>query len=267
MVSADLVFQRGDFLETCAKAFDLKFDGRLFVRKGITASNICPLVPYGQIPDVFEYPKVSIVTPPYLGIPRYLSSWRSEVLYTNILNTKTYALNKSGMKSVKKALKDGFYVEPSEDIGSFHAIYQKMYDTQGLEATVTETQMKILYSFIRSHDIGELLAVKTPDGTMVGGSVQLYDAQYGHNWLNSTLGDYLKTGANYLLYKEAIERIKDRGIDRFDMRMGNIERLDRFAQNFGPERVPYYRLVKPVSVSISTINSVIHCFVQPIMVR
>ena len=249
VLSRDVVFNRRDFLQTCARIFGLAFDGKLFVRKGISASNICPLIPYGLIPDgMIIYPKVSLTTPPYWTVPDRFSAWLRETFYTNVVSTETSTLHRSAQRNIRKAQKAGISAGPSDDIHAFFAIFEAMWDAQGMESPLTESQMEVLFSFIREQGIGELIAVRNAEGTVIGGSIALYDAFYGHNWLNSSLDECQKCGGNLLLYKEVIGRIRELGITRFDMRMGNIERLNAFAKNFGPERVPYYRLVRTLPV-------------------
>lgn len=270
-LSQEVVFQRRDFLQTCAKVFGLRFDGSLFVRKGIVASNICPLIPYGPIPDAFIlYPKVSLTTPPYYTVPDRFSTWLSETFFTNVVSTETYTLHRSAQRNIKKALKAGISAGPSEDIHFFSEIFTAMWNAQGMESPLTESQMLTLYSFIREQGIGELIAVKNAEGSPIGGSIILYDARYGHNWLNSTLEECQKSGGNLLLYREAIERIRELGIAAFDMRMGNIERLNVFAQNFTPDHVPYYRLTRPLPVpdlgaSVDIIDNYLDSLMKPVV--
>jgi hypothetical protein len=268
-LSQEVIFQRRDFLRTCAKVFGLRFDGNLFVRKGFVSSNICPLIPYGLIPDaVILYPKVSLTTPPYYRVPDRFSTWLSETFFTNVVSTETYALHRSAQRNIKKAQKAGISVGPSEDIQLFFEIFKAMWDAQGMESPLTASQMQVLFSFIHEHDIGELITVKNAEGITIGGSIILYDARYGHNWLNSTLEECQKSGGNLLLYREVIERIRELGIATFDMRMGNIERLNAFAQNFTPDRVPYYRLIRPLPVpdldaSVDIVDNFLDSLMKP----
>jgi len=240
-----LIFQKPEFLETCAEIFKLSFEGSLFVRKKIIASNVCPLVPYGIVPDKFGlYAQITIVTPPRYTVPERFSDWTREERHTNIIHTRSCELHRGAVRNIQKAEKAGITVEPSEDIGAFYPIFRAMFDLQGIPAPATEEQLSQLFAVIRREKTGELLVARTPDGRTVGGQMLLYDDQQGHAWINATDHDYLKVGTNYLVFHAAIQRVREHGLDEFDARMGSVERFDAFAQNFSPERVSYYRLQK-----------------------
>lgn len=240
-----LIFQNSEFLSSVSRIIDVKFDGSLFIRQGIIASNICPLIPYGIIPDTMGlYAQVTLTTPPRYVIPPRFASWNSTLLYTNIIHTNSYSLHRSALRNIQKAEKAGIVVEPSTEIAAFYTLFCQTFELQGLDAPVTERQMKDLFAVVCAKKAGELLVAKTSEGRIVSGQLLLWDDEQGHAWLNATDHDYLKVGTNYLVIREAIESIKSRGLDEFDVRMGNVERFDAFARNFSPERVAYYKLKK-----------------------
>lgn len=159
------------------------------------------------------------------------------------------ALLASFSKSLRREITDAqdLDVTVGTDPSAVSAIYdatRERYEDGGDDFTLPKEYVQDLVD-----ELGQwarVYVVRDPSGELLSGIIALYSSDAAHFWLGGTRTIYDGVSVNSLLHwhiiTDVIEDPPGEGIDTYDLRGANTERLCRYKSKFGADLVPYYEI-------------------------
>jgi hypothetical protein len=147
------------------------------------------------------------------------------------------AAHRGHREAVRKARRAGLSVRRAAgpaDWASYYDVYGTKLREWGDEAGITYDAA--LFEILRRRGSPgvELWLVELGDGTIIGGSLNLYSARHAAGWHMAMLSEHYKKKPANLLVSEMIDDARQRSFQWFDMNpSGGHEGAMRFKQNCG----------------------------------
>jgi hypothetical protein len=198
-------------------------------------------------------------SPEFLDIrPFTWNGWESSVSYAYYINLNNHLeanLDSSVKRYIRKAEKNGIFIEPCSEISRYYALYCDTYARKNLEPPAPRSLFTGLYSFIRDNNCGEMIAAKTPDGEIACAEIVIWDTRQAFSWTAVSDPRFLNSGASSLIMNDYLKRLKDRGIPKINLMMANVPQLSSFASYFNPTLVPCYEIRRRVVNNILALKN------------
>lgn len=174
----------------------------------------------------------------FTAIPRYT------FVIENPANTEetfqNYAHN--CRRNVKKG-QQNIHEIVSIDEGLFYDEHKKIFAKQGLPCPFSQQLWNTLYSAVKEHDAGKIMAAKDANGNILAAIFLVWDEQSFYLLLGGTMPEFSSTKAYTALVHAAIQSAGKEG-KRFDFEGSVIRRINRSAREFGGEQRQYFRIRK-----------------------
>lgn len=142
----------------------------------------------------------------------------------------------------RRALRQGYVVEDSDDIEMLQALHEKTFARQGLQRS--EREVRLLASISRQalrEGIGTISIVRRPGEPPVGATLFLHDARKCYYLIGANDPDHRSTGASVLLFLEHMRRYAERGIRVLDVVGINSPQRGDYKTSFNAAPAAYYR--------------------------
>jgi lipid II:glycine glycyltransferase (peptidoglycan interpeptide bridge formation enzyme) len=145
-------------------------------------------------------------------------------------------------RQYRRAHREGFAVEDSEDVDTLQALHEKTFARQGLPRSEREVQLltSIATSAVRK-GFGTICVVRRPGEPPVGATLFLHDARKCYYLIGANDPDYRNTGASDLLFLEHMRRYAERGIRVLDVVGINSPQRGDYKTSFNAAPAAYYR--------------------------
>jgi hypothetical protein len=186
------------------------------------------------------------------------NGWESRVSYAYYINLPDYLetnLDSTVKRYIRKAEKNGIFIEPYSDISRYYDLYCDTYTRKNREPPAPKSLFTELYSFIMENNCGEMIAAKTPEGEIAVAEIIVWDTRQAFSWTAVSDARFLNSGASSLIMNDYLKRLKDRGVPKINIMMANVPQLSSFASYFNPILVPCYEIRRRVIDSILALKN------------
>lgn len=141
----------------------------------------------------------------------------------------------------RKALKDGFTIEASDDTSLLNKLHRMTFERQGIVRRAEEDQLvsNISKAALESN-FGELLICRDKHGSPASATLFIYDNRYGYYHFGANAPDYRKSGASTLLLMENIRRCIDKKLVGVDFVGINSPNRGDFKTSFNAKATMYF---------------------------
>ena len=144
---------------------------------------------------------------------------------------------------MRKAEKDAFAIEASDDLGLFRDLYKETFQRQGIEVAGSQIELAVaMTGSALEHGYGEMLISRSPKGEPASATVFFYDSHAGYYIFGCNHPEFRKSGASSFLLMENIRRGFARGLQWIDLVGVNSPNRGDFKTSFNAEPVPFFVL-------------------------
>jgi hypothetical protein len=143
-------------------------------------------------------------------------------------------------RNIKKAIKHALVIEPSksrQDIDIFHKIYDEEMRRKAAPWHLY-FDLSFFYNLFELKNHFVLLVARYKE-EIVGGFIIARDQNSAYHFLSASLPNYWEMRVNNLLFYEAIQWAKNKGLKRFDFQ-GGRDGVFQFKQNFSRSYKDFY---------------------------
>jgi len=141
----------------------------------------------------------------------------------------------------RKALKEGFSVEITNDIELLNRLHAMTFERQGIVRGDMEEQLLLnIAKAALEKGFGELLVCFDNKGMAASASLFLYDNSYGYYHFGANNPEYRKSGAGTFLIMENIRRCIEKRLFGVDFVGINSPNRGDFKTSFNATPVPYF---------------------------
>ncbi|MES2427309.1 MAG: GNAT family N-acetyltransferase [Bacteroidota bacterium] len=172
-----------------------------------------------------------------------------DLRYTGILNLEhvtdfdTYLTMTRSVRrqEYRKALKEGFYAEKTNDIEILNRLHAMTFDRQNMVRSAKDEELLLSISKnALEKEFGEILVCYDKNGTAASASLFVYDKLYGYYLFGANDPEYRKSGAGTFLIFENIKRCMERKCLGVDFVGINSPNRGDFKTSFNAKPVNYY---------------------------
>jgi len=189
--------------------------------------------------------------------PFIVRGWRSQVHYSyyfDLGGDLQSHIDTKLKKTMRRAEKEQFIVEPFSDISKFYSMLCETYARKNLKPAASKRFITDVYSFIRNQNCGEMVVAKTRDDEIACAEIVIWDNRKAYRWAAASDGRFLDSGAPSLLLFSILKRLQQRSIPAINLLGGNTAQLSRFIARFNPTLVPYYQVQSRIFDGILSFN-------------
>jgi len=141
----------------------------------------------------------------------------------------------------RKALKEGFIVESSDDIDLLNKLHGMTFERQGIIRKTEEEDLVLSISRAAlANSFGELLVCRDHKGNAASATLFLYDGRYGYYHFGANNPEYRKSGAGTVLLMENIRRCIEKKLAGVDFVGINSPNRGDFKTSFNAKPTVYF---------------------------
>ncbi len=141
----------------------------------------------------------------------------------------------------RKAVKDGFTIESSDNINELHRLHQATFERQGITMKPEEEELVLNISQASlENGYGELLICRDEYGTPASATLFIYDHRYGYYHFGASDPNFRKTGAGTFLLMENIRRCIDKKLVGVDFVGINSPNRGDYKTSFNAKATVYF---------------------------
>ncbi len=196
----------------------------------------------------FNFPPGHVDLQPFIW-----EGFSSSVRYTYILRLDDLKqvwvdMDETRRRNIRRAEKDGIYVEDDADFGELFALVEKTFERQGMEARFRATAFRYNEVLEKKGQCQSFLA-RNKDGIPLAGVYIVWDWNRSYYLLGGYDPKRSHHGASALAMWAAIRFTKEElELNEFDFEGSMIPAVEQFFRKFGGRLTPYYSVswVRPV---------------------
>ena len=180
-------------------------------------------------------------------LPFYWRGFQQTTRYTyrlNLLNDTT-ALWKGFQENtrweIRKAEKNGVFVEMTDDVEAFLVVNEKTFRRQGMKMPYGHDYVRRLYAACLANHAGKIFLAKGADGRVHAGNLIVWNQHCAYYLIGGGDPELRASGAASLAMWHAIQ-FSSKVSKIFDFEGSMIEPVERFFRGFGAVQTPYFSL-------------------------
>lgn len=197
-----------------------------------------------------DFNSIYIKFPPYfLDIQPFLwEGFTSSVGYTYMLKLDDLddiwiGMDAKRRNDIKKAEKDGIYVEKSNDFQQTFALIDKTFDRQNIIANFKPVAFQHHDSLSKKNQCISFFA-KNKDGKPIAVAYIVWDEKRSYYLLGGNDNEIRHHGASAMAIWEAIKFTKEElGLMEFDFEGSTIQTIEKFFRKFGGRLTPRFYVI------------------------
>lgn len=178
-----------------------------------------------------------------------LGTFTFDLRYTGLLDLQSISdfqtyltmLRSVRRQEYNKALKDGFYIESTENVEILNELHRSTFERQSIKrGDKEEILLKNISEAALAKKFGELMVCRSKNGIPVSASLFLFDHSFGYYLFGANNPDFRKTGAGAFLILENIRRCMNKRLKGVDFVGINSPKRGDFKTSFNAKPTPYF---------------------------